>query len=89
MSRLVNRSILTVWVLLLGATVVAWQLGSDHGVGDTRTAAVVILVIAFVKVRMVGRYFMEIRESPIALAVIFDGWLIAVASTVIALFCLA
>jgi hypothetical protein len=89
MSRLVDRSILAIWVLLLGATAVAWQLGSDHGVGDTRTAAVLVLVIAFVKVRFVGRYFMEIRESPIALAAIFDGWLIAVASTVITLYCLA
>lgn len=89
MSKLVDRRILAIWVLLLGATGVAWQLGSDHGVGDTPTAAVLILVIAFVKVRLIGRYFMEIREAPIALTAIFDGWLIAVATTVITMYYIA
>ncbi|MBC2637852.1 MULTISPECIES: cytochrome C oxidase subunit IV family protein [unclassified Rhodococcus (in: high G+C Gram-positive bacteria)] len=88
MTKLVDRRILAAWLLLVGATMVAWQLGSDHGVSDVRTAAVLILVIAFVKVRIVGRYFMEIREAPIALAAIFDTWLIAVASTVLTLYCL-
>lgn len=89
MSSLVHRSVLVVWLVLLGATVAAWQLGNDDVVRDTRTAAVLILAIGFVKVRLVGRYFMEIRESPIALAAIFDLWLLAVATTVITLHYLA
>jgi hypothetical protein len=88
MSTFVDRSILAVWVVLLGATTVAWQLGVEHGIRDTG-AAVLILAIAFVKVRLVGRYFMEIRESPIALAAIFDLWLLAVATVVITFYCLA
>lgn len=89
MTRLVRPSVMAVWLLLIGATVAAWLLGTDHSVRDTRAAAVLILAIAFVKVRLVGRHFMEIREAPIPLVVIFDLWLLAVAATVIALYYVA
>jgi hypothetical protein len=85
MSRLVGRGVLAAWALLVGATVAAWQL-SDHGVANARTVAVLLLAIAFVKVQLVGTWFMEIRDSPIALVAIFHLWLFGVGTTVMALY---
>ncbi|GAH89626.1 unnamed protein product, partial [marine sediment metagenome] len=49
-------------------------------------AGVVILLIAFVKVRFVGRYFMELRHAPLGLVAVFDAWIVVVASALIGLF---
>jgi hypothetical protein len=47
---------------------------------------VVILAIAFVKVRFIGRYFMELRDAPVPLLTLFEAWVAAVAAMTIGLF---
>ena len=60
-------------------------VGVGHGLGEG-FAGLVILLIAFVKVRFVGRYFMELRHAPLGLAAAFDAWIVVVAATLIGLF---
>jgi hypothetical protein len=61
-----------VWLLLTAATVLSWSLGNHHGLG------IAILVIAFVKIRFVGLYFMELRGAPPPLRIVFETYCLAV-----------
>lgn len=61
-----------VWLFLIAATLLSWYLGADHGIHDHRVATAVILLVAFVKVRFVGLYFMELRDAPRRLRTLFE-----------------
>jgi hypothetical protein len=68
-----------VWVFLMAATAVQWALGTDHALIDDATAtSSTVLVIAFVKVRFIGLYFMELKNAPLVLRIIFEGWCLTV-----------
>ncbi|WP_182379347.1 cytochrome C oxidase subunit IV family protein [Nocardioides sp. WS12] len=68
-----------VWVFLILATVLSWALGTDHGfVDDHTTASTIIMVVAFVKVRFVGLYFMELNHAPLALRLLLEVWCLVV-----------
>jgi Prokaryotic Cytochrome C oxidase subunit IV len=75
-----------VWLVLTLATVLSWALVHNHG-RHTLTALAVI-VIATVKVRFVGLYFMELRAAPIALRGIFEAYCAAVGLTLAVLYLL-
>jgi hypothetical protein len=72
-----------VWFALIAATLVSWVLGTDHGLDDARVASTAILLVAFTKVRFVGLYFMELRDSPTALRLIFEGYCVVVFAAVL------
>ena len=60
------------WVILIVATLVSYGLGADHGAGSA--AAVAVLGIAAIKIRLVGLDFMELRGAPIPLKALFEGY---------------
>jgi hypothetical protein len=80
-----------VWLILVAATAFSWILGTEHGLGSDaqQLASVAILAVAFIKVRFIGLYFMELRESPVALRGLFECYCAAVGALVIGLFILA
>lgn len=61
-----------VWLGLIGATLLSWYLGADHGVHNHHVVTTLILIVAFVKVRFVGLYFMELRDAPRRLRALFE-----------------
>ena len=66
--------------VLLGVTLANWllmELGLWHLPVDSRVLGTAILVLALVKVRLIVRYFMEVRDAPRALGWTFDAWLAA------------
>jgi heme/copper-type cytochrome/quinol oxidase subunit 4 len=77
-----------VWVLLIVATIASWILGTDHGISNHTYASIAILLIAFIKVRFVGLYFMELREAPAVLRGLFEAYCFMVCTAVIVLFVL-
>jgi hypothetical protein len=83
LAPLLRTRTTAVWLLLTAATVLSWSLGADHGL------AIAILVIAFVKIRFVGLYFMELRCAPPALRAVLEIYCLAVFLTLSALFLLA
>lgn len=91
MTALLKTPVTVVWALLVSATVVSWALGADHGiaVGSQRAASVLVIAIAFIKVRFVGLYFMEVRDAPVPLRVALEVYCIAVCSLVIGMFLFA
>lgn len=84
-SNLFRNTTTLVWSGLIVATLMSWFVGVGHGLGEG-FAGVVILLIAFVKVRFVGRHFMEVRHAPLGLAAVFDAWIVVVAAALIGLF---
>ncbi|MUL65875.1 hypothetical protein BOO86_15475 [Mycobacterium sp. CBMA 234] len=79
-----------VWAVLLAATLVTWTLGAGHSalVGNTCVATVFVILIAFIKVDLVGRYFMELNHAPQRLALLFHSWSVITACTVIGIYLL-
>ena len=65
-----------VWMLLVALTIHAWTLSIYAGPESTAhaPASVAILILAFVKARLVGTYFMELRKAPTVLRMLFDTW---------------
>ena len=86
-----QRTIFVVWVLLVIATCATWVLGiNETGTpGDVHPANALLLVIAMAKVRFVGAYFMELREAPIPLRVLFEIWAWGTAVVLCAMYLLA
>src|SRR6516165_7952486 len=75
MTALLRTPATVVWVVLVIATIASWTLGTAHGMHNHSLASVLILLIAFIKVRLVGLYFMELREAPTALRGVVRGLL--------------
>jgi heme/copper-type cytochrome/quinol oxidase subunit 4 len=78
-----------VWFLLIAATLLSFWLGTDHGLSSAEARSIVIFVVSFVKIRFVGLYFMELREAPIVLRSIFEGYCLVVCVGLIGFYLLA
>jgi Prokaryotic Cytochrome C oxidase subunit IV len=86
MTEVLRDRVTIVWAVLMGATIVSWWLGTDHAVTDARLASALVLLVALVKVRFIGAYFMELRDAPGVLKVLFQGWCIAVYTVLVGMF---
>jgi caa(3)-type oxidase subunit IV len=84
-TTLLKSRISIVWLVLIAATLISWKVGTDHGV-HAHLATVIVLLVAFIKVRLVGLYFMELRESPLPLRLIFEGYCVVVCTTLIIMY---
>jgi hypothetical protein len=78
-----NKRLLVVWVVL--ATLTLGYLWIDHSAqgrtGSFQAGAVVttsVIVIALVKVRIIFREFMEVRNSPALLCRLTDAWVLLI-----------
>lgn len=90
MSTLFRTPATIVWLFLIVATGFSWTLGTDHDFSSGHaTASVVILLVAFAKVRFIGLYFMELREAPLLLRGLFEAYCLIVCTLVIVVFLVA
>lgn len=79
MRALVRTNATLVWFVLSALTIVSWTLGTNQGFGSHHTlASLAIFVVAIFKVRLVGLYFMELRDAPPALRGLFEGYCLSV-----------
>ncbi|KRC54217.1 hypothetical protein ASE19_08505 [Nocardioides sp. Root79] len=62
-------------MFLVGATVLTAVLGLEQHGGST-AVGLALLVIAFVKVRLVALHFMEVRDAPLALRLLVEGYVV-------------
>lgn len=82
-----TRRIAYVWIALSAVTIVTWLLGhAEQGYGRNATTAValVVLAIAFGKVYLIIRHFMEVRSGPRWLRVSTDAWIVLLAAAIVA-----
>ncbi|MUL65888.1 hypothetical protein BOO86_15540 [Mycobacterium sp. CBMA 234] len=83
-AELLKSSATVVWLFLIIATVVSWAMGAHHGFTHSdKINSVAILIIAFVKVRFVGLYFMELKNAPPGLRAILEAWCAVVCAVTI------
>lgn len=67
-----------VWLVLIAATLLSFRLGTDHGLSSAEARALVILAVAFIKIRFIGLNFMELLAAPRVLRTLFETWCLAV-----------
>ncbi|ORA11944.1 cytochrome C oxidase subunit IV family protein [Mycobacterium arosiense] len=91
MRALVLRSATPVWLVLTGLTVLSWALGGRHDFssGHHTFASLAIIVVTVFKVRLVGLYFMEVRDAPVWLRLQFEGFCTALFATLASVYFLA
>jgi heme/copper-type cytochrome/quinol oxidase subunit 4 len=87
MKELVRQRATVSFTLLLIVTLVSFWLTVGHG-GSTLNAGqsvvwTLVVVLAFVKVRWVMLDFMELREAPIKLRVLYEAWGVGVAAALV------
>ena len=76
-----NNPIHRAWLVLMIATAITWYLGE---VGAAGTGAIVgMLLIAFVKGRLVILDFMELRQAPRMWRLLLEGWMLLVGSLIL------
>jgi Prokaryotic Cytochrome C oxidase subunit IV len=83
-TSLFRSRVVATWAVLTVATTITWYLGDGHGSEDV--ASVAVLAVAFLKVYLVGREFMELRGAPRALHVLFAGWCAVVWTGLVSLY---
>ena len=79
----------TVWLLLLVATTASLWVGADtppRGNPGHTAAIVGVLAIAFAKIWLIVRYFMEVRFAPRWLRIVMDVWVVGVFAAITALY---
>jgi hypothetical protein len=84
--RLVRARTSVVWLLLVAATALSWKLSHGLGLADPQDAGCAVLVVAFIKVRLVIMDFMEIRGAPLAMRLAGETWVLLMAAVLIALY---
>ena len=76
-----NKRLLVVWVVLASLTLS--YLWIDHSVGGSLKACAAVtsavIVIALIKVRIIFREFMEVRQAPALLCRLTDAWVVLIA----------
>jgi len=81
-----NKRLLFVWVILAALTLA--YLWIDRSVGGAlQSSAVVtssVIMIALVKVRIIFREFMEVRDAPVLLCRLTDAWVVLIAAVLLA-----
>lgn len=85
-----NRVVTYIFVGLALLTALSWSVaerGGRPGEPSTADAITVALVvsIAAVKLHLVAMHFMELRDAPVALRLLFDAWTVIVWGVIIGL----
>src|ERR1700749_586749 len=85
---LLRGPFMVVWFVLIAATLLSWYLGAERGVQNAHLATVLIVIVAFIKWRFVGLYFMELRDAPVPLRLIFEAQCLTVCAVVLGVYLL-
>ena len=77
------------WIILSAITILSWWLAPGHARGAAAAASVpitaAVILLGFIKGRMIIRYFMEVRTAPRWLK-LFTAWLTAVWAGILAIY---
>jgi Prokaryotic Cytochrome C oxidase subunit IV len=76
-----NKRLLVVWLILASLTLTYLWIDQSAN-GSLRSSAIVtssVIVIALVKVRIIFREFMEVRQAPVLLGRLTDAWVVLIA----------
>jgi len=86
LRRVGSDTQVTVWFLLIVATLATATLGLEQAAGGSAAVGVLLLTIAFVKIRLVGLHFMELGAAPRPLRLLFEGYVLVTFTALVVLF---
>jgi hypothetical protein len=86
LPRLLRAKTSIVWLILIAATLTSWWLGTEHGISNTKLATTLILMVAFVKVRLVVMHFMEVHDAPVPLRLILEVYCVVVCAVLVVMY---
>jgi len=73
------------FIVLIAFTMVTFGL-AEGSAASWNVVGCLVLLIAFVKLRLVGVHFMEIGHAPVPLRVVFDLYVVATCATLLTLY---
>ncbi len=82
MLNLVKDKLFLVLIALLGMTLMSWLLISSTNLGE-KSLGVMILLLAFLKVRLIAIHFMEAAMAHRLVRIAFDAWGVVVGGGII------
>jgi hypothetical protein len=82
---LLRNRISLIWLVLIAATLISWWIGTGDA-GNPQLGTAAVFVVVFIKVRLIGLYFMELRDAPLPLRLLFEGYCLIVCSTLLAMY---
>ena len=88
MKTTFNKRLLVVWLILASFTLaylVIDHSAAQHG-GPLRPSVVAtssVIVIALIKLRIIFREFMEVRQAPVLLCRLTDAWVVLIAAALL------
>ncbi len=86
MRQLLASRLTLIWLLLVAATAVSWEIGHGVGLPDRRLAGGAIIGVAMLKARYVLLDFMELRGAPLVPRLVAECWVVVLAVGMIGLF---
>jgi hypothetical protein len=90
MTSALARTTTYAWIILSAITMVSWSLAPGHTRGAAAVASapisVAVILLGFIKGRMIIQYFMEVRTAPRWLKLFTDGWLTILWAGVLAIY---
>lgn len=89
MTETTERGLGRAWILLVAITVASWWLAPAHGTGTVAPSAAVtalVLVLVFIKSRVILRQFMGVRGAARWLRVGTDVWLVTLLAAVFGIY---
>jgi heme/copper-type cytochrome/quinol oxidase subunit 4 len=82
---LLKNRISLIWLALIGATLISWWIGTDDA-ANPQLGTATVLIVVFVKVRLIGLYFMELRDAPLPLRLLFEGYCLIVCAALLVMY---
>jgi len=92
MKELIQSSATLVWAVLMLATGLSWWLGTrgdSSAATGASSATIVMMAVAFFKVRLVIMHFMEVKDAPLSLRLVCEGWVAVTCGAVLGFYLLA
>ena len=90
MTSAAARTVTYVWMILSAITVMSWWLAPGHARGAPAVPSVpitaAVVVLAFIKGRLIIQYFMEVRTAPRWLKLATDAWLTVLWVAILAIY---
>ena len=84
-----TRTTTYAWLTLSAITAITWWLAPGHSGGHAVPSVpitVAVVLLGFIKGRMIIRYFMEVRTAPRWLKVTTDAWLIVLWAAILTIY---
>lgn len=84
MNLTYSRTAVLIFVTLVAATGISLLI--DTGKGHGYNISWAIVTVTFIKIWLVGNYFMELRGAPLALRLLFGGYVVSVLAVLLGFF---